>query len=268
MPRTPNSKLLRANQILELLSEKDYVSVIDLADQLDVSAVTVRKDLADLEGRGLLRRTHGGAIPLVVTPPEVIQLSQNFADNEQIYRAAKIAIAREAATFVDEGATIAFTGGTTVTHVARQLCYTPRLTVITNAVNIVLEMSGFPDVTIFVPGGFLRGGMYSLVSISALDRIRNFNIDTMFIGLNGFHPEHGLTELLNDQAIVHKTLMENSKKLIAVADHTKLGRVFKAHMCPTSDIDVFITNDLAPPEIIDQIRAGGVDVRLVAPDDD
>lgn len=268
MPRTNSDKTRRANYILEQLSERDHITVGALSAALAVSPVTIRKDLKELEANGLLRRTHGGAIPVGGRTPNLMSASQTFAESAKHQQAAKRAIARVAATFVQPRDTLAFTGGTTATEVARQLQVVPNLTVITNAINIALEVSGYPAVTVFVPGGFLRGGMYSLVSVSALDRIRNFNIDTMFVGLNGIHPDHGLTELLNDQAIIHKTLMERSRRLIAVADHTKLGQVYRAFMCPVAALAALVTDDAANPHFVAQVRERGVEVHLAHPEAD
>lgn len=253
----------RAEMILELLSEKDYISVDELSERLTVSEVTIRKDLTALEKAGLLRRTHGGAIPVTPQVVEEVATEQNYDDSAMVRRAEKRAIATVAADYVQNGQTVAFTGGSTATEVARNLRQN-NLTIITNAINIALELSHRDDMTIFVPGGFLRGGMYSLVSVSAVDRIRNFNIDVMFVGINGIHAERGLTELLNDQAVIHSALIEQSRTCIVVADHSKLGKTYKAHMADLDEVDLLITDSLADADQIATFRERGLQVVLAS----
>lgn len=265
MARSPEAAIRRANTIFETLAHKDYVSVDELVEMLGVSAVTIRKDLAALEERGLLRRTHGGAIPVAQVSTDPVYVTQSFTENETRRRDEKIAIGLAAAALVEEGDVLAFTGGTTATHAARSLVHKPNLTIVTNALNIALEFSHAPNVTIFVPGGFLRGGMYSLVSVSAIERIRNFTIDRIFIGVNGLHLEHGLTELLNDQAVIHRALIEQSKQRVVVADHTKLGQIHRAFMCGVEEIDCLITDPQADAIQVALLRSKGVEVILAAP---
>lgn len=264
MPRNYHAKNQRSEIILEMLAERDHISVQELVQVLSVSAVTIRKDLAALEGRGLLRRTHGGAIPITPINTSYPVISQSFNENEMRYRDEKQAIAAAAAALVADGQTVAFTGGTTATAVARALTQT-NLTIVTNAINIALDLSHKPGTTIFVPGGFLRGGMYSLVSVSALDRIRNFTIDTMFIGVNGLHPERGLTELLKDQAVIHRGMIDQTKKRIVVADHSKLGMVYKAHMCDIDEMHLLVTDSAANPDQVAALREKGLAVLLAPP---
>ncbi len=264
MPRTQHAAIRRANSILEMLSDRDHVSTTELVDTLGVSAVTIRKDLDALEAQGLLQRIHGGAIPIAPMHSGYTPMSQSYNESEKINRQQKLAIARAAAARVSDGDVLAFTGGTTATFTARSISNATNITVITNAVNIALEMSHQSGVTIFVPGGFLRGGMYSLVSVTALDRIRNFTIDKMFVGVNGIHPERGLTELLNDQALVHRTLMEQSRQVIAIADSSKLGRIYRAFLCDVTDVDLLITDAGADPDWVRSLEQNNLHVQLVS----
>lgn len=262
MPRNQDETIRRANVIFDLLARRDYISVGELVELLGVSAVTIRKDLAALEQRGLLRRTHGGAIPVAQAAPKSNYISQSFEENQNKQREEKIAIGLAAAALVKDGDVLAFTGGTTATQVARSLGQKTHLTVITNAINIALDLSHLPGLTIFVPGGFLRGDMYSLVSVSALERIRNFTIDRMFIGVNGIHPEHGLTELMNDQAVIHRALIEQSKQRIVVADHTKLGQIYRAYMGAVDEMQALVTDTRADAAQVALLRARGLEVIL------
>lgn len=266
MPRTQDAVTRRANTILEILSDRDHVSTTELVDTLGVSAVTIRKDLDILMQQGLLRRTHGGAVPATPLHPGYTSTEQSFDNSQQIYYSQKIAIARAAAAQVQDGDIIAFTGGTTATFTARYLTGFTNLTVITNALNIALELSDRPGITIFVPGGFLRGGMYSLVSVTALDCIRNFTIDKMFIGVNGIHPDRGLTELLNDQALVHRTLIDQSRKSIVVTDSSKIGRIYRAFICDVSEVDLLITDSAASTDWVRQLEQRRLSVSLVKAD--
>jgi DeoR family transcriptional regulator of aga operon len=134
------------------------------------------------------------------------------------------------------------------------------VTMIVTSVNVAMELSNRQDVTVFVPGGFMRPSWFSLIGPAAIRALRDFYSDMVFIGVNGIDAEKGLTSGNPDEAAVNRALIEQAKRRIVVADHTKLGAVFHAVICPTSMIDTLITDSEATDDAIGPFQATGIEV--------
>src|SRR6202453_2504792 len=175
----------RLKDILRDLQKEGTVSVDQLSERLEVSLVTVRRDLDLLEQQGLLQRTHGGAVSIEPLFYEPFRHDRSFL--AQVERAAdeKRRIGRAAAALITAGETIALTPGTTTTEVIRRLPINYNITVVTNTVNVAMELSKRKDVYVFVTGGHLHGEWFSLVGSAALRSLDNMLINTMFIGADG-----------------------------------------------------------------------------------
>ena len=164
-----NEKRLNRNAlILRELRQAGTVSVEALRDKLEVSLATVRRDLQELEDRGLLRRTHGGAIPIEPLFYEAFRHDRSFQEQVGSFAEEKRRIALAAAELISPGDTIALTAGTTTTEVVRSLPALGGLTVVTNTVNVAMELSNRRDIHVFVTGGHLRGDWFSLVGAAAV----------------------------------------------------------------------------------------------------
>ncbi len=259
-PAEPES---REEHILRELSRAGSVTVEALADQLAISVITVRRDLGALEQRGLLRRTHGGAVAVQPLLYEPFRHDSSF--NEQVERHAeeKRRIALAAADLVRDGETVAFTPGTTTTQVTRSLHGRRALTVVTTTVNVAMELSNRPDLSVFVAGGFLRGGWFSLVGASAEHALAQFNLDRVFIGVNGIHAERGLTAWMPEEAATNRVMIGRARQRVVVADRSKLGVVVPAVMWAARDVDVLITDAAATDAQVAPFLDLGVDVRRV-----
>lgn len=260
MPRTQADIVNRANRIIDLLLQKEYVSVTELTEQFQVSAATIRKDLSRLEASGLLRRTHGGAMSVEPLLYEPFRRTQSFRENEEKWVEEKRNIALVAARLIEPGEVVAFTGGTTATQVARCIRNGMEITVVTNAINIAMELSNRDHLTIFVPGGYLRGGMFSLTGPNGIASVKAMQIDRMFIGVNGIDADAGLTTLVPEQASIHRAMIRQTACKIVVADHTKIGQVYSAPVCPVDDVDMLITDSHATPQQIDSLRQRGLTI--------
>ena len=153
----------RTSFILRELRQAGNVSVEVLRDKLEVSLATIRRDLQELEDRGLLRRTHGGAISIEPLFYEAFRHDRSFQDQVGSFAEEKRRIALAAAELITPGDTIALTAGTTTTEVVRSLHTLGGITVVTNTVNVAMELSNRKDVDVFVTGGHLRGDWFSLV---------------------------------------------------------------------------------------------------------
>jgi DeoR family transcriptional regulator, aga operon transcriptional repressor len=253
----------REEVILRELARVGSVSVEDLAERFAVSPITVRRDLGGLEQRGLLRRTHGGAVSVQPLLYEPFRHDSSF--NEQVERHAeeKRRIALAAADLIRDGEVVAVTPGTTTTQVTRSLHGRRGLTVITNTVNVAMELSVRPELNVFVTGGFLRGGWFSLVGPTATHALDQFYSDKVFIGVDGIHADRGLTAHHPEEAATNRVMIQKARQRIVVADRSKLGVVVSSLICQTDEVHVLITDQGATDAQVAPFRARGIDVRRV-----
>lgn len=250
----------RLDQIASLVVEKQRVSVAELSSLFDVSKVTIRNDLSELERRGLLMRTHGGALAINQNHKKV-ELS--FDVREQLQREEKSRIGQMAAGLVQDGDAIALDASTTALEVAKRVKDRRELTVITNGLYIALELLGVPGVTVVMPGGFLRWDAVSLVGELGEEILARFNVQKGFFGAKGITIEEGLTDVNNYEVQLKRAMVKAAKEVIAIVDHTKWGRVAFASFASVDQVDKIITDDKAPPELVKAFRARGVEVLLV-----
>lgn len=253
----------RYEAILEHLHKTGSANVDELGKKLNVSVHTVRRDLEALHDRGSLRRVHGGAAQLEPFFYEPFRADLSF--QEQIERCIeeKRRIARAAALLVNEGDVVAMTAGTTTTETIRCLPMNRRLTVVTNTVNVAMELSKRKDVEVFVTGGALRGTWFSLVGPTAIQSVSKVIIDTLFVGVNGIDETRGLTCYNTDEAELNKVMVQQARRKIVVADSSKFGVVASWLIAPTSVIDVIVTDTGVSEEAIRPFRQRGITVHLV-----
>ena len=250
----------REDLILQELLLEGEVTVERLADKLKVSTATVRRDLAGLEHRGLLRRSHGGATPVEPLLYEPFRHVSSFSEQEQQFAAEKRRIGLAAAELIQDGDTIAFGAGTTTTQVARSIRHRRNLTVLTNAVNIAMELSHRDDIRVNVTGGELSGAWFALVGANAQRNAGELFVDKAFVGVDGIDATRGLTTNYPEQAGVHRTLLQQARQRIVVADHRKLGITATALIWQASDIHVLITDKQASASAIKPLADAGVEV--------
>jgi DeoR family transcriptional regulator of aga operon len=249
--------------ILRELRQAGRVSVEDMRDKLNVSLATIRRDLQELEDRGLLRRTHGGAIPVEPMIYEAFRHDRSFQDQLGSFAEEKRRIALAAAELISPGDTIALTAGTTTTDVARSLHTLGGITVVTNTVNVAMELSKRKDIHVFVTGGHLRGDWFSLVGAEAVANMSRVFVDLLFIGVNGIEAQSGLTCINGDEVEINRSMVRQAKRKIAVADHSKLGVVTRWQICPTESIDMLITDSDATDKMIAPFLEKKIEVRRV-----
>jgi DeoR family transcriptional regulator of aga operon len=247
----------RLSAILERLAADGSLGVVQIARELGVSPATVRRDLALLESQRLLGRTHGGAVPQGV----LYELPLRYKSTR--HAEEKRRIAREAAGRVAEGWAIGLTGGTTTTEVARALVDRPRLTVVTNALNIAAEIAVRPNLKLVVTGGVARAESYELVGPIAEASLQGLNLDMVFLSVDGIAPRAHLTTHHEQEAGTDRALIERANRVCVVADSSKLGVVAFARICELDAVDELITDDGADPEQIAELSERGVRVTTV-----
>jgi DeoR family transcriptional regulator of aga operon len=254
---------VRLTSILTGLQQTGRVSVETLSEQLGISVVTVRRDLDALDQKGLLRRTHGGAVSIEPLFYEQFRRDQSFLAQEKHAADEKRRIGRAAAALITAGETIALTPGTTTTEVIRGLPINSNITVVTNTVNVAMELSQRKDVYVFVTGGHLHGEWFSLVGTAALRSLDNMLINTMFIGADGMDATWGASCFNADEAELNSTMMRLARRCVAVVDSSKLGLVANWRICKPEDLHVLVTDTAASDEKVAPYEKLGIKVMRV-----
>jgi DeoR/GlpR family transcriptional regulator of sugar metabolism len=257
---SPDKQQVRLNAILTSLQQSGSVSVEGLSKELDVSLVTIRRDLDALESQGLLRRTHGGAVSIEPFFYEPFRNDRSFQAQVERFADEKRRIGRAAAALIKEGEIIALTPGTTTTEVIRGLPLNHHITVVTSTVNVAMELSKRKDLDIFVTGGHLRGEWFSLVGPTAAQSLSHLLISTLFVGADGIDAKHGVSCFSPDEAQLNSTMVKHARRKIAVVDHSKFGVVAGWRICPTSDLDILITDSGAADEMMEPFEKAQVQV--------
>jgi DeoR family transcriptional regulator of aga operon len=253
----------RAKEILRLLLTHGKTSVEELTTLFATSPASVRRDLVRLEERGLVHRTHGGAM-LAGQVYEPFRLDASFRVREQRFAAEKRRIAMAAADLVKENETIGLTAGTTTTQVARGLRLRAGLHIITNAVNIGMELSSSNGLDTTITGGCMRWpGAFSLIGPTALESLNAVLMDKVFIGVCGVDPERGATTIEAEEAAVFRAMSRRAKQVVIVADSSKVGLTSPAVICPVTEIDILITDDGVSDDAVRAFRRSDVQVVIV-----
>ena len=254
----------RANHILHLLLQQGTSCVEDLAMQIGASVASVRRDLIKLEQRGLVNRPHGSVELAGKLTYEPFKFDAAFPLREERFADEKRRIAMAAAGMVVEGDTIALSPGTTTTQVARSLRHREGIHIVTSAVNIGMELSSQPNAKVTLTGGSIRWpGAFSMVGATAFHSLQKLHFDKVFMGACGIHPEHGLTVIESDEALILGEMVKHARQVVAVADSSKLGMISANNVCATSQIDIIITDDGVAPELMELFRARNVQVMTV-----
>jgi DeoR family transcriptional regulator, aga operon transcriptional repressor len=254
----------RHDQILVELRKKGSLSLAELMDHFGVSAASVRRDLSKLQKQGLVRRTSGGVTlvePLLYEPFRYDSLFQKRAQHRPT---EKRRIGLAAAELIQEHDTVGFTAGTTTTQVARNVRNRRNLRVITNAINIAMELCNCEGLQTFVTGGFVQwAGSFSLVGQGAISFLRDIYMDKVFVSVCGVDVARGITVIEPEESLTFRAMIHQAKMKIAVADSTKLGMVTPAFVCPISQINMLITDSRATDKAIAPFTEIGIEVRRV-----
>jgi DeoR family transcriptional regulator, aga operon transcriptional repressor len=248
----------RQRAILDIVNRDGRVLVIDLARQFHTSQVTIRKDLEILHTKGRVHRTHGGALPARESALE----DPSLREKEKLHRKEKLRIAAAAARMVTEGQVVILDSGTTTTAIARALRNFQNLTIITNAVNIAAELSG-SALDVILTGGSLRKNSFSLVGPIAEETLHRLHADILFLGVDGFDVQYGLSTPNLLEAKVNRAMIEISKTAIAVCDSSKFGKRSLSLIAPPSSLHHVITDSGIPRADLNALKKSGIAVTVV-----
>jgi DeoR family transcriptional regulator, aga operon transcriptional repressor len=244
--------------IISKLKAKGHVTVGELAKELQVSTVTIRKDLKLLEERNLLYRTHGSA-----TPQNPYIGDRHVNEKEKVQVNEKQRIARMAASLIEPYDSIILASGTTISELSRQIPPLKGLTILSSSIIAAMNLSGYSDAEIIQLGGIVRKSSASVIGPLTERMLEGFNSNKLFLGVDGIDPEYGLTTTHALEASLNQMMIKSTHKVIVVADSTKFGRRGFGRICGLESVDIIITNNEVPEALIERCREKGVDVILV-----
>lgn len=248
----------RRFRIREMLSVQRTVSASELRELLQVTAATVRRDLAELEREGVLVRSHGGA----VSRSSSTHLQPSYDALGRTNRAEKQAIAREAERLVLDGETVFLEGSSTVYDLAQRLCHRNRLTVVTNSPLIVFQLQRSPNVSVICTGGELRKDAFYLSGVWTQHALAEIRVDRAFLGVSAIDPVYGMSTASQAEAQIKRMILKAAKVRVALADHSKFGNHGFAYVGPVTDVDILVTDSGVDAKYIRPLRETGVELIL------
>lgn len=254
----------RSEQIVKLLLRVGSATIEEMLAVAGSSAPSIRRDLARLENRGLIRRTHGGATLVEPLLYEPFRYDSTFLAREQRFAVEKRRIGLAAAELIQADETVGLTAGTTTTHIGRSLRHREKIQVVTNAINIGMELCNQSGIRTYLTGGVVPWAWsFSLTGNAALTFLDDVYMDKVFLSVTGLDAERGATTLEADEALVYRKMVKQSKQVVVVADSSKLGKVSPAFICLSNEIHVLITDGGATPETLADFKRQGTRIILV-----
>jgi DeoR/GlpR family transcriptional regulator of sugar metabolism len=253
---------VRLAKLIELLNEKGSVKVSELCEMFRVTEKTIRKDLENLEQRGILKRVHGGAV-LIENATSMLPIFKRRVRQQQ----EKTEIAAEASSLIEDGHIILLDAGSTTLEVAK-LIQNRSLTAVTNDTQISSILAECGNIDLFVLGGYRRKGTYTIVGQSAINMLNELNIDIAFLGCTGIDLDRGLSIFHREEAELKKRMIRAAKRTVLLADHTKFERTALITFAKLEDIDVLVTDSRTSESVLEKIIGKGVQVIRARPSEE
>ncbi len=247
----------RRGKILQLLSANNKVFVNELSKEFAVSEVTIRNDLEQLEIKKLLIRARGGAMSVT----HVVSYDQQLGEKHKLNIAEKIVIGKAAARLIKDSDTVIMDSGTTTLEIIKSLVPTlSNVTIITNALNIANQLVLSQNINLIIPGGVLRKNSLSLIGPLAEKSFKNFYVDKVFLGVDGFDTLNGISTPNLEEAYLNQVMIEVAREVIVVADSTKFLRKSLAFICKLDRIDTVVTDSGISDENKKRLEDAGIHV--------
>jgi DeoR family transcriptional regulator of aga operon len=244
--------------ILSKLQKEGKVNVLDLCAALNVSSVTIRKDLKLLEDKNLLFRTHGGG-----TSSNPYTIDRPVNEKEKIRSEEKMDIGAAAARLIEPDDCIIIASGTTVLSLARNIKPEGHLTVITAALNVATELNHHPQVEVLVLGGILRKSSSSATGLYAERVLDDFSCSKLFLGVDGIDLDFGLTTTHVQEAQLNRKMIAASQKTIVLADSSKFGKRGFGRICGLEDVEQIITDSGISDHLVEKLKGMGIEITIV-----
>ncbi|MBA2746868.1 MAG: DeoR/GlpR transcriptional regulator [Flavisolibacter sp.] len=248
----------RHQTIIERLKKEGSVKVVDLCNELNVSSVTIRKDLKFLEDKQLVYRTHGGGT-----------LSNPYAGDRPVKEKAtimageKLSIGMAAAKLIEPNDCILIASGTTVLSLATHIQPKGALTVITAALNVAIELLNRPGIEVIQLGGIIRSSSSSVTGSYAETILEDFSCSKLFLGVDGIDLEFGLTTTNMMEAQLNRKMISASQKTIVLADSSKFGKRGFGKICGLDEIEQVITDQNISEHMVASLQSMGIEVTIV-----
>ena len=244
----------RESFILDKMAEEGSLSVADLARELNVSAVTIRSDLKNLEEKGFVNRTRGGAYPAFY---------KDIIDRQRLNVEEKNRIARAAAEFVHDDDRIMIEAGTTTALIVRYLTGRRGVQIVTNSTLVFSYARLNPSLNIILTGGVFMKETESLVGPVALRAINEFNVRLAFVGTDGFSVDRGMTTQLVEGSVIVKAMRNRAQETWLVADSSKYGKSGFVNVLSLSEVDGIITDSNIDRDALAAMKENALDLRVV-----
>src|SRR5690606_19843915 len=245
----------RQQEILRRARSMGRVDVVTLAEEFAVTTETIRRDLTALERAGVLRRVHGGAIPV-----ERLGFEPALATRDEVMTAEKERIAKAALAELPEDGSIIIDAGSTTGRLVRIFPSDRELTVIVNSPPLATALATRPNLTVIMLGGRVRGRTLATVDDWALRPLANLNVDVAFMAANGCSIRHGLMTPDPAEAAIKRAMIKAAQRSVLLVDHTKFTNTYLATFASMSEIDVVISDTGLDPAIATELAAAGLEV--------
>lgn len=238
----------RHAQIVNLVQEQGFIAIGTLADQFKVTPQTIRRDINILSKQGKLQRHHGGAGPVFSTE------NVDYTDRKVLCLREKQIIAKLVAEQIPNRSSLFINMGTTNEEVAKALIHHKRLRIITNNLNVAKTLSGNTDMEVIVTGGLVRPKDGGIVGEAAIDFIRQFKVDYGIIGISGVDLDGTLLDFDYREVTAARSIIDNSRNVFLVTDHTKFGRNAMVRLGNIEEVDAMFTDTMPPTELVEVMK--------------
>ena len=246
----------RREKLKEMILQKQEVPVSELAAQVDVSNVTLRNDLIYLERKGVCKRLFGKVVACNA-------IAVNYSQNTTACQEEKERIGKYAASLIRPGDSVLFYAGTTARQVAHFVDPEINFIAVTNSLHTALELHQLPNAQVIWLGGPVNHKFGATFGVQAIQQLREFNLDKLFLSVDGIDAKMGVTNATPIESEINQVVLECAKQTIVVADHTKVGHISFVQMGGIDLVDMLVTDAAADAEAVAALREAGVNVQIV-----
>jgi len=229
----------RVKKISDFINNETRASVVELSEKFGVSKVTIRRDLDILAGEKLIVKTHGGAIPM----EEKLSYEIPYRTKSSLNKAEKQKIGREAATLIKDNDIIILDSGSTTLEIAKRITQ-KNVTVVTNDINIAMEIAINPNIELIVIGGTLIKGVFTLIGDTTLESFKKIYVNKTFMGCDALDLEFGISNRQLSECKIKLAMIDAAIEVIMVCDRSKFNKKVSFHLCDVAKINKIVTNDI------------------------